>query len=391
MKLLRLSITICLITCALQVVGGASPAQAATRYEAGIATSGSLVGMDRGKLQSRLDDIKNLGTTWIRVDFSWPTIQPTSADEFDWSGYDYLVEQASVRDLKILAVLAYTPQWAQDPRCTALVPNKSAAKKCNPRSAADFARFAGVTAERYRHYRIRGYEIWNEPNLLSYWRTAQSSEALSVDPRKYAELANAAAVEIRKHNVDCVILPGGLAPLFEPQPSRGMRQSDFAAALIPHLRADLFTGIAVHPYSWPALPETKAAYNAFYTVDDGDPAYSLREVMRQAGWHDKEIWGTEFGASTKGQRAGNATRYWRPDHVTEQRQAEIVTNGMQRWYQKENVGPLFVHSDNDAWLGQRKNESGFGLRRNDGSEKPAYQSFKDAADTINKADTVNAP
>lgn len=379
-----------IIACVLQICMPALPATA-TRLETGIATSGSLVGMERRLLQTRLDDIKAMGTTWIRVDFSWPTIQPDSSEKYDWSGYDYLVHQASARGLKILAVLAYTPEWAQDPACRALVPDKSAAKKCNPRSIEEFARFAGTLAKRYRHDRVRGYEIWNEPNLLSYWRTAQAGQILSVDPAKYARYANAAAVEIRKYNRDGAIITGGLAPLFEPSPARGMRQSDFVAHVLPHLRKDLFIGIGVHPYSWPALPEDKKDYNAFYTVDGGDPEYNLREVMRRGGWGDKEIWATEFGASTRGQRAGKATLLWRPDHVSESRQAEIVTSGMQNWYKKQHAGPLFVHSDSDAWLGVHKNESGFGLRRSDGTEKPAYRAYKQGADAINRANPRREP
>lgn len=367
-----------------------SPASA-TRFETGIATSGSLVGMERSVLQQRLDDIKGLGTTWLRVEFSWPTIQPTGADHYDWSGYDYLVEQASKRQLKVLAVLAYSPEWAQDYACKVLVQNQAAARKCSPRSTQDFARFAGAVAERYRHQRIRGYEIWNEPNLLSYWRTVQTNLALTADPVAYARYANAAAIEIRKYNSDCVILPGGLAPLFESGPSRGMNQGDFVEQLLPHLSKDLFTGIAIHPYSWPALPDTPAPYNAFYTVDSGDPQYNLREVMKRQGWGEKEIWGTEFGASTRGKRSGEARAHLRPDHVTEPRQAEIVKVGLAHWYKKENVGPLFIHSDSDAWLRSHKNEGGFGLRRDDGSEKPAYQAFKEAADVINAADIINEP
>lgn len=385
--------TFCIGLIVVAVIGVSIPAQAraATRYETGIATSGSLVGMERSALQARLDDIAGLGTTWIRVDFSWPTIQPDNADHFDWSGYDYLVQQASDRNLKILAVLTYTAEWAQDPACKALVQDQAAAIKCNPRSPSDFARFAAVVAERYQHLRIRGYEIWNEPNLLSYWRTVKPGQELAADPVTYARFANAAAVEIRKYNDDCVILPGGLAPLFEPKPSKGMNQSDFVAQLLPHLRKDLFTGIAVHPYSWPALPEFAAPYNAFYTVDAGDPETNLRQVMQQAGWGDKEIWGTEFGASTIGERSGKATLWNRPDHVTEPRQALIVGSGFDNWYKKENVGPLFVHSDTDEWLGTHKNEGGFGLRRDDGSEKPAFRVFKDANDAINRADTRNEP
>lgn len=368
--------------CILQGVLPSTPASAATRYETGVSVSGSIVGMGRSTLQSRLDDIKQMGATWIRVDFSWPTIQPFGPGHYDWRGYDYLVHQASARNLKILAVLAYTPQWAQDPTCAALVSDLAAATKCSPDSPEDFARFASAVAGRYKHDRIRGYELWNEPNLLSYWRTVQG-EQLSVDPAAFARYANAAATEIRKHNSDCVILPGGLAPQFESNPARGMRQSDFLTRLLPHLQKDLFTGIAIHPYSWPALPDTPAPYNAFYTVDGGEPEHNLRVIMQQGGWGDKEIWATEFGASTQGEYQGEPTGDLRPDHVSEPRQAEILKNGFDNWYIKENTGPLFVHSDSDTWLGTHKNESGFGLRRADGSAKPSYHVFKEESDIMN--------
>ncbi|HKX73059.1 MAG TPA: hypothetical protein VJM32_03535 [Candidatus Saccharimonadales bacterium] len=75
----------------------------------------------------------------------------------------------------------------------------------------------------------------------------------------------------------------------------------------------------------------------------------------------------------------------RPDHVTEASQAQIIAQGIDEWYDKPNVGPLFVHSDSDQWLPHRKNNvSGFGLRRKDGTEKPAYHAFVAATKRIRR-------
>lgn len=325
--------------------------------------------------------MKNLGTTWIRVDFSWADIQPSSMQDYNWKKYDRVVEAAGAHKIKILALLGYTPKWARDSRCQTIARDEKTAQKCSPRSSQEFGQFARAAVMRYRQHSVRGWEIWNEPNLTSYWKTTQTDGTTFVDPIAYAHVANAAAVEIRRHS-DAAIITGGLSPLFEPNRARGMRQSDYLAQLLPHLNRSLFDGVGIHPYSWPVLPTRAAQFNAFYTVDNGHPKYNLRAVMEASGWGDKQIWGTEYGASTKGRFKASATNQNRPDHVTEDMQAQMLSVGVANWYIKKNVGPLFVHADSDQWLATHKNEGGFGLRRNDGTKKPAYESFRSATETM---------
>lgn len=252
-------------------------------------------------------------------------------------------------------------------------------QKCAPRSIDDFGRFAAAAANRYKNQNVKAWEIWNEPNLTAYWKTVRPDGTVFVDPIEYARLANMAATQMRYHT-SVAIITGGLAPLFEPQPSTGMRQSDYLAKILIHLNPDIFDGISIHPYTWPVLPNRAAEFNAFYTVDNGKPEYNLYTIMTGAGWGGKQIWGTEFGASTKGFRKDSHAnrRDRRPDHVSEHKQAVIIKQGVEGWYQKPNAGPLFVHSDSDQWLYEQKNEGGFGLRRGDGRKKPAYDAFKSA-------------
>jgi hypothetical protein len=227
---------------------------------------------------------------------------------------------------------------------------------------------------------VRGWEIWNEPNLSAYWKTAQAHNTVLTDPASYASLANAAAMQIRHYDPGTVVITGGLAPMFNPVYPKGIRQSDYLKTILPLLKHNLFDGIGIHPYSWPAMPSKAAVYNAYYTVDHGKPEYDLRTIMNHAGWGDKQIWATEFGASTVGLRSviDAATMHTRPDHVTEVTQAQIIQQGVSQWYTKQNVGPIFVHADSDQWLPKRTNEGGFGLRRTDGSEKPGYRAFQTA-------------
>ncbi len=167
--------------------------------------------------------------------------------------------------------------------------------------------------------------------------------------------------------------------MFEAKSRAGMRQSEYLKKLLPKLEPHLFDAVGIHPYSWPKLPDLVADYNAFYTVDKGRAEFNLRGVMTQAGWGRKQIWATEFGASTKGLRPeGIPLRLGRPDHVSESKQAEIIKKGVAGWYAKQNVGPIFVHADSDQWLYTRKNEGGFGLRRRDGTKKPSYEALQNS-------------
>src|SRR5437868_8922932 len=78
----------------------------------------------RSHLPSTSDSLsmKNLGASWVRMDFNW----------FDWEstqgapsfGYlDPIVDGAKLQGLKIFATVAYTPKWA------------SSVASCNPHDA----------------------------------------------------------------------------------------------------------------------------------------------------------------------------------------------------------------------------------------------------------------
>jgi hypothetical protein len=371
----------CLI--AFGPLAAGKPAQAASNDGLGFATAATLLRMNNTDLNARLNDIEALGATWIRIDFSWPEIQPKNANTYNWSMYDHIVRVAGVHHLKILAILDYTPEWAQDPRCAQLVITKAAGTKCSPASNTTFARFARTAAIRYKGTSVRGWEIWNEPNISSYWKTVQAHNAVLVDSIAYAALANTAALQIRENDPGTAIITGGLGPMFNPVYPKGISQGDFLSQILPRLNPALFDGIGIHPYSWPVLPSKAAIYNAFYTVDNGPPSYNLRTIMTSAGWGNKQIWGTEFGAPTKGVSAVVVpTATARPDHVSEVLQARIIAQGINDWYAIPNVGPLFINSDSDQYLPQVKNVGSFGLLRGNGTKKPSYDAFQQAAQQL---------
>jgi len=361
------------------LAAGPTVAHVGTRFEAGISSSATLLHMNDVDLDARLRDMQRLGVVWLRVDFSWPAIQPDGPNVYHWGMYDRLVRVVDAHHMKILAVLDYTPGWAQEPRCAKLVITRAAAAKCSPADNDTFGRFARAAALRFAGTSVRAWEIWNEPNNSSYWKVAQNNDAVLTSSTAFAELADTAALQIRQSDRTAVIITGGLSPMFHPAYPKGISQGDFLSQILPRLDPTLFDGVGIHPYSWPVLPTKEAIYSAFYTIDNGPSAYNLRTIMAKYGWGNKQLWGTEFGAPTTGvSHVTVATSKARPDHVTETMQSQIIADGVKAWYAMPNVGPLFVHADSDRWLPQERNEGGFGLRRADGSAKPSYDAFRQA-------------
>ena len=82
-------------------------ARAATKEPVrfGVSYGERLSRMSQSELDAVLDDAVLLGVRWIRIDFSWTTIQPKGPTSYVYAGTDRVVEAARARGLRRL--------WAQ--------------------------------------------------------------------------------------------------------------------------------------------------------------------------------------------------------------------------------------------------------------------------------------
>ena len=90
---------------------------------------------------------------------------------------------------------------------------------------------------------------------------------------------------------------------------------------------------------------------------------------------------TEYGAPTggRGSASDGSPGSVDPstDHVTEARQAEIARDAVTVTLRSRNIVALFWYTNQDNPAAQGK-EAYFGLRRSDGTQKPAWFSFQEA-------------
>ncbi|MCA1690967.1 MAG: hypothetical protein LC733_01755 [Actinobacteria bacterium] len=328
---------------------------------------GYLPGLTDAQRAVVLDDAAALGVGWIRTDFSWSQIQPMGPSTYSWAKHDAVVQQATARGLSVLPILDFTPAWARPAGCTIA--------SCGPADPSQFASFAAAAAARYGPLGVHTWEIWNEPNITPFW-------APYPDPAAYGALLKVATAAIRSVDPGAVIVSAGISPA-ATVPGGNISQVDFVTALARSGALAGVDAVGYHPYSYPVLPSHPGPWNAWQIMGATTP--SIEGILVANGLAAKKIWITEYGAPTNGPGVGATATDLQlsnnPDHVDENLQAQMATQSVQAAAATPYVGALFWYSDQDLGTSTATSENFFGLRRFDGSHKPAWATFQAAVST----------
>ncbi len=312
----------------------AALASLAVPATAGAATPGVNVSGIPGPAQ--LDAAAATGAKQIRV-FALRAQHPA----YD-SAFRSVVEGARARGMGVVFALQGSNGPATDP--------------------ADFARFAGAFAAAMAEGGgADAYEVWNEPDEPQFWGGP-------VDVGHYVRILKTSAPRIRQADRGAKVLLGPLTgnnfEWLRSVYARGARSS--------------FDGVAVHTdtaclVSPPSAFQrsggriSRFSFLGFRTV---------RDVMVRHGDARRRIWMTELGWSTatspcaRGMWAGR-----KPAGVTEAAQAAHLTEAYRciARYRYIESGLWFTLDDT---TGNGDELDNYGLRREDGSPKPAYEAFR---------------
>jgi hypothetical protein len=339
---------------------GSSTARGGGGFAYGMAAGGGLGALSAAALKARLEDMKALGVTWVRYDMDWSNIEAAGPGNYNWGDYDRVVQAVSAHGLRALAILDYTPGWARRSDCTD-------SKMCVPADPGAYARFAAAAAARYAGYGVHAWEIWNEPNNLNFFQPA-------ADPAAYTALLKAAYGAIKGVDGGATIVTGGTAPA--DTGDGYVSPPDFVNGMYAAGARGYFDVVAHHPYSWPYSPAYHMSGNAW------DQLSTIHGIMSRYGDGGKKIWITEFGAPTGGPgrlaASGMTTAEGGADHVTEALEAKMASDGVAVMRSYPWVGAFFWYSYQDVGTASDTVENFFGLRRYDGSPKPAYFAYQSA-------------
>ncbi|HEV7419357.1 MAG TPA: hypothetical protein VGO30_05885 [Mycobacterium sp.] len=315
-------------TCLAVVIGlavpptadGAPPAIPAAGY--GFGDGAQMTWLGAGDVNRELDAVAKTSATWLRVLVPWTNIE-TAKGQYDWGQLDVVINAAAARNLRVLGVIAFSPDWARPPGTYFTTP---------PDNVSDYADFATAVVKRYGS-RVSNWQLWNEPNLPLFFGGSPHNA-----PR-YTDMVKAAYPAIKAVQPSSTVVLAGMSRLPGDESPPAFLEKMYAAGA-----KGSFDAAAAHPYVFPsglaANPE-----NGWSDVG------ALHDVMAGNGDGGKKIWMTELGAPTCD--CG--------DGVSPQDQAKQITDVLAAAAATGYSGPAFIYSIRDTDTSNRGDrESNFG-------------------------------
>ena len=202
------------------------------------------------------------GARAVRFAITWTRIQKAPGAPFDFAFADATVADAEAHGLTVLPILYGAPKWAWP-------------------AYEHLEEFGGYVEAVVSHYagRIPAVEIWNEENIVSFWKEEP-------DPAKYAAVLRTAYEAAKRANPEVRVYIGGTAgvPL------------DYLRKVYEAGGGPYFDAMNVHPYSHPFQPEGSLDKQLedlrALMAEFGDAGKPI--VITEHGWptHDATITGT---------------------------------------------------------------------------------------------------
>ncbi|MFN8108483.1 MAG: hypothetical protein U0Y82_01325 [Thermoleophilia bacterium] len=366
-----------ILLCALAVALAAAPAGALTLPPEGLTVGiqdDQLPVAPLDQLDARMDLVRDSGAPVTRVDVLWNDVAPTRpaapGDDTDpayrWARYDRIIDGLTARHVLVLLTIYRTPAWALDPANVPADPPDPERWAPDPAALGDFAHALAHRYDGTLHGRVTAFEPWNEPNIPFFLRPqwvrdpATASGWRPISAELYAGMLRAAYSGIRSAQPDATVVGvsgapnGGGGPPTGPDGFGSVPNTTFMAAL-----AVLQPPMDVaSQHIYPALaPFQSTAFPSFNTI----PALLADLDAIRPGI---PLWITEFGYMTHAPAS-------RPNRafVSEAAQALYVGQAVQMMaaHPRVQLAIWFNMQDNPEWPG--------GLRRGDGSPKPAWDAF----------------
>jgi hypothetical protein len=295
-------------------------------------------------LEGRLAAMQQAGIKWGRQDFTWRRIEHTKG-QYDWAGYDALVEKCRRYGLLIFGNLTYNPPFYD---------------MKNAEGVDAYAAFARAAVRRYKD-KVDHWQIWNEPNL-GY---------LGGNVDHYAKLLTMAGKAIHETNPKAKVLAMNMA----------FCDVLWASNVMQRVPYDAFDIVCFHPYRNPNAPEDKfdwwvldqyvKRFNPQLTTNYPLVRMSFLEqtdlligAMKHFG-APKPLWVTEICFNT----------HIHPYGVPELRQADLLVRFYVQAIASQKIEKVFWWTLKDGGGQQFDAAEMVGLMRADLKPKYAYQAY----------------
>lgn len=320
------------------------------------------------------------GFAWVKQRLAWHDVEGAGKGRFEWEAADRIVDQAEQLGLKLVFRVDMPPVWA--------MPEMGSPEYDDfPAYPEALQEFCHNLAARYAG-RVRGYQVWNEPNLAREWR------GLDPNPEQYVTLLRACYIGVKMADSQALVISAGLAPTGSGPPE-AMPDSEYLRGMYEAGAAPYFDLLGLNAPGYKAPPELAPAEAADPEGQYGGHstfcfrhAEEMRAVMVSYGDTAKQVAILEFGWHTN----------TNPEHqdyawfaVTPEQQADYLlrayTYALHNW--KSWVGPMFIWNFPDPhwtpadeefwwaivdpfWWGYDVNSENW----KGGTVRPAFSAFK---------------
>jgi hypothetical protein len=298
--------------------------------------------------------VRDLGFNWVKSYVNWETVEPQPG-QYHWTDPDNIVAAFAGYGVRILLRVHGTPAWAKPDGTFLSHP---------PDDPADFARFMGTLAARYRG-QVAAYEIWNEPNLHYEWGY------LEPDPAAYTALLQAAYQAVKAADPQALVISGGLATTGEGSPT-AVGDLAFLQGMYDAGARGSFDALGSHPYAFGHDPDYQDAWGLSLAR-----ALQQREVMAGNGDASTPVWITETGWVLH-------TSWNLVEHeaiaVDEAQQAEYLARAYQKvrgeWPWVEAMFLFNLDFSSVPWYPAAEPMRWYAILNPDRSPRPAYTNIK---------------
>ena len=292
--------------------------------------------------RQQMQQWKALGLDWTRVDLHWDRHEPEQG-QYRLGELDGVVKQLQQEQLKSVFYLV-----GSAPHATSAPAGSPTPDQYPPKDPQLFADAMSMFAKRYPS--VDAWQVWNEPNLPSFWRPHE-------DPIGYGRLLQVTAPALRQAAPGKPVVMAGMAYYSQMPVKGGLMLEELGKLGVQQLG----TVVAYHPYSQEPESDEPGANDFILRAQQLNA--TLRSVQVPG------IWATEWGWSS----------YAGPKELQ-----EIIGTEGQADYLLRRLALmsaldydrifLFALSDLDSRASAR--DQHYGLLDLQGQPKPAYRALK---------------
>lgn len=247
-----------------------------------------------GRAQRKMNVLKEAGFAADRADFWWGIAEPEPG-KWNWASHDWLVDFSLKNKVEPFPILSYN----------------AAGKKTSPatdQEIADYASYVSKAVSRYKG-RVNAWEVWNEPNIPTFWSPTP-------DVAAYSKLLKAAYKAAHDADPKCVVVGGASSET----------DINWIEGIAANGAFDSMDALSFHPYSMSDGPEQMNLHRQIEIV---------RAVAAKQARPGLPLWITEMGWQADNEKPTDVEkqlRYMVQSHVI------AAADGIERmfWFSLED-------------------------------------------------------